>query len=164
MWSKFQFVKNGQSVSLFSYFLQTVYRKYWFNKWCRWLDSNRGSLESEATALPNFSLLWAVIFVRQRLRGSPGLVVMGDDLYLKGHGFESRHCILDGHLFTLISCKNCIVSLKRLKNEKERRGLAHLKKTLRWCLPYNGEENCFKHCKKKLNQRSFIIIEKEFNI
>ena len=28
---------------------------------------------------------------------SPGLVVMGDDSCLKGHGFESRHRILEGH-------------------------------------------------------------------
>ena len=30
---------------------------------------------------------------------SPGLVVMGGDSYSKGHGFESLHCILDGHIF-----------------------------------------------------------------
>ena len=30
--------------------------------------------------------------------GSPGLVVMGDDSCLRGHGFESRRRILDGHL------------------------------------------------------------------
>ena len=29
--------------------------------------------------------------------GSPGLVVMGDDSCLRGHGFESRRRILDGH-------------------------------------------------------------------
>ena len=32
--------------------------------------------------------------------GSPGLVVMGGDSRFKGHGFESRHHILDGHFFT----------------------------------------------------------------
>ena len=31
------------------------------------------------------------------LGGSPGLVVMGGDSCFKGHGFESRHLILDGH-------------------------------------------------------------------
>ena len=53
--------------------------------------------------------------------GSPGLVVMGGDSRYKGHGFESRRRILDGHdIFTLICCKNCIVCLKRTKiNEKE---------------------------------------------
>ena len=35
--------------------------------------------------------------------------------FLKGHGFESQCHILDGHFFTLICCKNCIVSLKRPK-------------------------------------------------
>ena len=50
----------------------------------------------------------------------PGLVVMGDDSCLKGRGFESWRHILDGHFFTLICCKNCIVCLKRQKiNEKE---------------------------------------------
>ena len=29
--------------------------------------------------------------------GSPGLVVMGGDSSSEGHGFESQHCILDGH-------------------------------------------------------------------
>ena len=29
--------------------------------------------------------------------GSPVLVVMGRDSSSKGRGFESRHCILDGH-------------------------------------------------------------------
>ena len=32
----------------------------------------------------------------------------------KGHGFEARHCKLDGHFFTLICLKNCIVCSKRL--------------------------------------------------
>ena len=30
--------------------------------------------------------------------GSPGLVVTGDDSYLKGRGFGCRSHILDGHL------------------------------------------------------------------
>ena len=48
-------------------------------------------------------------------------MVMGRDSHSKGHGFESRHRILDGHFFTYICCKNCIdVCLKRPKiNEKE---------------------------------------------
>ena len=52
--------------------------------------------------------------------GSPGLVVIGGDSRFEGRGFESWRHILDGHFFTLICCKNCIVCLKRLKiNEKE---------------------------------------------
>ena len=35
---------------------------------------------------------------KKRLGGSPGLVVMGDDSCSEGHGFKSRHRILDGHL------------------------------------------------------------------
>ena len=47
-------------------------------------------------------------------------MVMDDNSCSRGHGFKSQHCILDGHFFTLICCKNCIVCLKRLKvNEKE---------------------------------------------
>ena len=46
---------------------------------------------------------------------SPGLVVMGGDSSNKGREFKSRHCILDGHFFTFICCKNCNVCLKRLK-------------------------------------------------
>ena len=47
-------------------------------------------------------------------------MVLGDDSCSKGRGFESRHHILDGHVFTFICCKNCIVCLKRPKiNEKE---------------------------------------------
>ena len=46
---------------------------------------------------------------------------MGGDSYAKGRGFASCHCILDGHFFTYICCKNCNdVCLKRAKiNEKE---------------------------------------------
>ena len=52
---------------------------------------------------------------------SPGLVVMGGDSRSKSHGFESQHCILDGHFFTYIFVvKICNVCLKRPKiNEKE---------------------------------------------
>ena len=39
-----------------------------------------------------------------RLR--PRVLVMGGDSCSKGHGFESRHRILDGHVFTYICCKN----------------------------------------------------------
>ena len=49
-------------------------------------------------------------------------MVMGDNSCLKGCEFESWRCIMDGHFFTLICCKNCIVCLIRLKiNEKEAR-------------------------------------------
>ena len=53
--------------------------------------------------------------------GSPGLVVLGRDSRSEGRRFESRHHILDAHLFTYICCKNCNdVCMKRPKiNEKE---------------------------------------------
>ena len=54
------------------------------------------------------------------IRLATGLVVMGGDSCSKGHEFESQRQILDGHYFTLICCKNCIVWLKRPKiTEKE---------------------------------------------
>ena len=47
-------------------------------------------------------------------------MVMGGDSCSEGRGFESQHHILDGHFFTLICCKNCIVCLKGPKrNERE---------------------------------------------
>ena len=49
------FLKMGQTRPLFSLFLSfqyTVDSKQMFNKFCRWLDSNRGPLVSEATTLP----------------------------------------------------------------------------------------------------------------
>ena len=45
---------------------------------------------------------------------SPALMVMGGDTYSEGRGFESQHCILDGHFLTY-TCKNCNVCLKRQK-------------------------------------------------
>ena len=56
----------------------------------------------------------------RKLGGSPGIVVIGDNSCSRGRGFESQRRTLDGHLLTLICCKNCIVCLKRLKiNEKK---------------------------------------------
>ena len=49
------------------------------------------------------------------------MVVMGGC-----HGFESHHWILDGHVFKLISIKNVIVCLKRLKIKRKRPGMVHL--------------------------------------
>ena len=49
-------------------------------------------------------------------------MVTGGDSCSEGHGFKSRHCILDGHFFTNICCKICNVCLIRPKiNEKEAR-------------------------------------------
>ena len=43
-------------------------------------------------------------------------------------GFESRRRILDGHFFTLICCKNCIVCLKRPKINEKESGMDHFLK------------------------------------
>ena len=40
---------------------------------------------------------------------------MGGDSCSKGRGFESHYCIMDGHFFTFICCKNCSICLKKKK-------------------------------------------------
>ena len=52
----------------------------------------------------------------------PGLVIMGGDLWSRGHGFNSR--ILDGQFSIFICCKNCTVCLKRPNKIIERPGMA----------------------------------------
>ena len=63
-------------------------------------------------------------------------MVMGRDSRSEGRGFESRHHKLDGHFFTYICCKNCIVCLKKTenKNEKEAEVGPFFKKRLSWKL------------------------------
>ena len=53
--------------------------------------------------------------MRQLGRGSPGLMVTGEDSCSEGRELEPHHRILDGHFCTFISCKNCNVCLKRPK-------------------------------------------------
>ena len=53
---------------------------------------------------------------------------MGGDSRSKGRGFEFRHRILDGHLFTYICCKICNVCLKRLKINEKEAGIGPFKK------------------------------------
>ena len=68
--------------------------------------------------------------VRKLLGGSPGLVVMEGDSWSEGREFKSHQCMLDGHLFILICCKNCIdVCVKKTKKiMKKRPGMALFKK------------------------------------
>ena len=55
-------------------------------------------------------------------------MVMGDDLCSRGGGFESWRRILEEHdIFTLIYCKNCILSLKRPKNKRKEAGVGPFK-------------------------------------
>ena len=49
-------------------------------------------------------------------------MVMGRDSCSEGRGFESWHCILDGHhIFSYVCCKNCncLFEKDENKNEKE---------------------------------------------
>ena len=55
-------------------------------------------------------------------------MVMGGDSCYKGHEFESRHQILDGHLFTFICCKNCNVCFKKTKINAKEAGVGPFKK------------------------------------
>ena len=52
-------------------------------------------------------------------------MVMGDDSFSRGCEFESWRCILDGHVFAMICCKNCIFCLKRSRINEKETGLAH---------------------------------------
>ena len=65
-------------------------------------------------------------------------MVMVRESRSKGRELEFLHCILDGHFFTYICCKNCNVCLKRPKiNEKEAGvGPFFLKKTFLLLFPY----------------------------
>ena len=75
----------------------------------------------------NYKLKWSIAKVsKQNLvlqGGSPGLVVLCDDSCLRVHGVKTQRQILDGHCFTLICCKICIVFFKKRPkiNEKEAR-------------------------------------------
>ena len=73
---------------------------------------------------------------------SPDLVVLGDDSCSKGHGFESRRCILDGHFFTLICCKNCNdVCLKRPKINEKGAGVGPFLKIMLPPFHFDGVKN-----------------------
>ena len=67
----------------------------------------------------------------ERVRESPGLVVMGRDSRSEGPGFKSSHRILDGHFFTYNCCKNCNDCLKRPKKRKRGRDWPIFKKRVK---------------------------------
>ena len=69
---------------------------------------------------------------KQTKKEIPGLMVMGRDSHSEGCGFESQHCILDGHFFAYKCCKNCNdVCLNRLKINKKEAGDGPFKKKQR---------------------------------
>ena len=62
------------------------------------------------------------------IRLATGLLVMGRDSRSESCGFESRHHILDGHIFTYICCKNYDdFCLKRPKINEKEAGIGPLK-------------------------------------
>ena len=81
------------------------------------LKKERGKESSKEWRTSRHINRWADIRrdERNKHRENPGLVVMGGDSCTEGRGFDSQHCILDGHCGTFICCKNCHVCLKRRK-------------------------------------------------
>ena len=56
---------------------------------------------------------------------------MEDESCLRGRGFESRRCILDGHdIFHIDVLKKMYCLFKKSENKQKRPELAHFKKTL----------------------------------
>ena len=83
--------------------------------WVRFYLQAQNVLSGQYAFRPICKKLFCSYFDRMQLNsntknwlngGGPGQVVMGGDSCSKGCEFESRHCILDGHLFTFICCKN----------------------------------------------------------
>ena len=50
-------------------------------------------------------------------------MVMGGDSHSKGRGFESWHCILDGHFSHIFVVKICNVCLKKTENKQKEAGV-----------------------------------------
>ena len=65
-------------------------------------------------------------------------MVMVDDSCLRGCGFESRRRILDGHFFTLICCKNCIICLEKTESKQKEAGVGPLKNLLKVNFHFNN--------------------------
>ena len=90
-------------------------------------------------------------------------MVMGGDSCSEARGFESQGSILDGHFFTLICCKNCIVCLKRRKINEKEAGVGPFKKLLYPSLNKNlGFLKFQRNCKKYL-QISSLLEKLNFN-
>ena len=73
--------------------------------------------------LPLFRLILAFSNEQENLGsvcGSDGRAVASNT---RGPLFESQYCILDGHFFTLVCCKNCNVLFEKTKETKKRLGL-----------------------------------------
>ena len=60
------------------------------------------------------------LYSEENLGGNPGLVVLGGDSCSVGGGFESQHCMLDGHFSRLFVVK--IVLFGGKDENKRKRG------------------------------------------
>ena len=79
-----------------------------------------------AQVLNRFELIFVDVWINIKVAicrgGSPGLVVMGDDLFPRGCGYESRHRTLDGHFSHLFCVKIVLFVWKDWKTRKRGRG------------------------------------------
>ena len=50
-------------------------------------------------------------------------MVLGGDSRSKGRGFKSQHCILDGHFYTSICCKNLYCLFEKTENKQKEAGV-----------------------------------------
>ena len=87
-------------------------------------------------------------------------MVMRRDSHSEGHGFESRHRILDGHFFAYICCKNCNdVDLKRPKKRKRDRRWPIFKKKYFKAMSQSCDKMIF--LKQQVLRLKFITFKKE---
>ena len=66
---------------------------------------------------------WSTLKKWFSVGGSPGLVVKGDESCSRGHGFESWHCILDGHDIFHVGLLWKLYCLFEKTKNKPKRGL-----------------------------------------
>ena len=88
------------------------------------LKNSIGVTNAAITVWPDWTIfksVWCPFFVQifGDLSGSPGLVVMGEDSFSEGRGFESQHRKLDGRFHKYFALKR--------KWTKKRPGVAHFK-------------------------------------
>ena len=96
--------------------------------------------------------------------GSPGLVVMGRDSRTEGHGFDSWYRILDGHFFTYICCKNCIVCLKRPKINEKEAVVGPFLTDEKVRVQIRRHSNSFNASKSSRNVWAFVLLQNQWTI
>ena len=138
--SRFQFITwgCGPDVDLFLFVFINIFYNF-YNKYVWKVCIQYTVLGCEPNNLQDMGVLpWPLEHDYRsksfELGGSLGIVVLEGDSRSKGHGFESRRRILDGHdIFShWFVVKSCIVCLKRPKINEKRPGLVHFFKKEFW--------------------------------